>query len=80
MLGKLIKTYIEFQGLKQIVVAKRSGLSTQALNDILNERRKIEATEYFAICKALGVSTEYFEKLLNEALEMNRNESSIEMF
>lgn len=69
MLGKLIKTYIEFKGLKQRTIAKKSGLSPQTLNDILNERRKIEVTEYFAICKSLEVSTEYFEKLMNEAEE-----------
>lgn len=67
MLGKLIKTYIEFQGLKQTTIAKKSGLSIQTLNDILNERRRIEATEYFSICKSLGLSTEYFEKLMEEA-------------
>lgn len=58
MLGKLIKTYIEFQGLKQKTIAVKSGISVQVMNDILNERRKIEATEYFSICKTLGVSTE----------------------
>ena len=68
MLGRLIKKYIEFQGLKQKVVAEKAGLPPQTLNDILNERRKIEVTEYFAICRALGKSTEYFQKLLEEAI------------
>ena len=53
MLGRLIKKYIEFQGLKQKVVAEKAGL---------------EVTEYFAICRALGKSTEYFQKLLEEAI------------
>lgn len=78
MLGKLIKTYIKFKGLKQNVIAKKSDLSVQTLNDILNERRKIEATEYFAICKALEVSTEYFEQLITEA-EDNKGDKETEI-
>ena len=49
-------------------MAEKAGLPPQTLNDILNERRKMEVTEYFAICRALGKSTEYFQKLLEEAI------------
>lgn len=72
MLGKLIKTYVDLKGLKQTSIAKKSGISIQALNDILNERRRVEATEYFSICRALDVSVEYFEKLMIEAEKSDR--------
>ena len=64
MLGKAIKEYIDDHGLKQTKVAENAGMKVQTLNDILNCRRKVEATEYFAICRALGVPVSYFEDLL----------------
>lgn len=67
MLGRLIKQYIEENGLKQKKVAKDAGMTQQALNDVLNERRKIEATEYFGICKAVKVSVDYFAELLERS-------------
>lgn len=66
MLGKEIKDYIEEAGLKQKKVAEDAGIKKQTLNDILNERRKVEATEYFLLCKALNVPLEYFALRLRE--------------
>lgn len=60
MLGNEIKKYIKEQDLKQTKVAKGAGMKSQTLSDILNERRKIEAMEYFAICQSLNVSLDYF--------------------
>lgn len=60
MLGNEIKKYIKEQDLKQTKVAKDAGIKPQVLSDILNERRKIEAMEYFAICQSLKVSVDYF--------------------
>ena len=66
MLGKEIKDYIDAHGLKQTKVAENAGIKVQTLNDILNCRRKVEAMEYFAICRALGVPVNYFEELLQD--------------
>lgn len=60
MLGRMIKEYINTNGLKQKRVAEAAGMTPQALNDILNERRKVEALEYFRICRALNVEFDYF--------------------
>lgn len=66
MLGKIIKTYIEENGLKQKKIAEDSGMTQQALSDVLNERRKIEATEYFNLCRALKVTVDFFANKLEE--------------
>lgn len=66
MLGKMIKTYISDNGLKQKKIAEDAGMTPQALNDVLNERRKVEATEYFDICKALKVSVDYFAEKIEQ--------------
>lgn len=60
MLGKKIKEYMDSHGFKQVKVAENADMTPQTLNDILNGRRRLEAMEYFRICKALGVSMEYF--------------------
>lgn len=69
MLGRLIKQYIEENGIKQKKVADDSGMKPQTLNDVLNERRKIEATEYFNLCKALNVGLDYFAKKMEQMNE-----------
>lgn len=43
-------------GLKQVVVAKKAGLSEQQLCDIVNKRRRLDANEMFALCIAIGVT------------------------
>lgn len=66
MLGRAIKEYIDDHGLKQKKIAEDAGMKPQTLSDILNCRRKVEAMEYFAICRALGVSVNYFEDVLQK--------------
>ena len=63
MLGNIIKEYINEKGLKQSKIAKTANITVQAMNDILNERRKIDTIEYFKICKALNVKTDFFAEL-----------------
>lgn len=60
MLGERIKCYILDIGLKQTVVAERANIPQNTLSAMLNDKRKITAEEYFAICKALGVNLELF--------------------
>lgn len=66
MLGSIIKDYINDKCLIQSKIAKLAGIKNQTFNDILNERRKIEAIEYFKICRALNVSTDFFEEKLEK--------------
>lgn len=60
MLGQEIKKYIKEKDLKQTKVAKEAGIKPQVLSDIINERRKVEAMEYFYICRSLDVPLDYF--------------------
>ena len=64
MLAEEISKYIDETGIKQKKVAEDAGLTQQQLSDICNGRRKVEAVEYFNICRALGVSLDYFPEKL----------------
>ena len=60
MIGKKIKIYLENKGVKQKFVADKTGLSESAMSDICNEKRKVDAVEYYLICKALQLPLDYF--------------------
>lgn len=60
MIGKKIKIYLENKGIKQKFVADKTGLSESAMSDICNEKRKVDAVEYYLICKALQLPLDYF--------------------
>lgn len=58
MLGNRIKLYMEKNGIKQTFLSNKTGISPQTISAILNGNRKIEAVEYFKICKALNIPLE----------------------
>ena len=60
MIGKKIKIYLENKGIKQKFVADKTGLSESAMSDFCNEKRKVDAVEYYLICKALQLPLDYF--------------------
>ena len=59
-MGEKIREYLDSHGIKQTFLAEKSGLSYQIITDICTKGRRVEAKEYFKICKALGVSLDYF--------------------
>lgn len=59
-MGEKIKRYLVDHGIKQTFLAQKLNIPDPALSDMLCGRRKINAEEYYIICKALGVSLEYF--------------------
>lgn len=59
-LAKNIKDYLENNGIKQNVLAKKANISENALNLSLNQKRKLLADEYVNICTALGLPLDYF--------------------
>ena len=59
-MGEKIKAYLESHGIKQTFLAEQTGLTYSIISDICLKGRKVEATEYYKICKALGVSLDYF--------------------
>lgn len=55
-----VRNYIDDNGLKQVAVAQKAGISKVAFNDILNGKRTLYADDLRAICLALNVSPETF--------------------
>lgn len=55
-----VRAYIVDNGLKQVVVAQKAGISNATFNAILNGKRTLYAEELRAICLALDVSPEIF--------------------
>ena len=53
-----LKQMIVNKGLKQSVVAAKSGLTSEQLSNILNRKRQLEAGELFAICDTIGTTPE----------------------
>lgn len=60
MLGLKIKAYMEEKGIKQTFLSEKTGMGLTTINAILNGGRKIEAVEYFEICKALEKPLDFF--------------------
>ena len=57
-----LKKYIEEKGIKQKIIAEKSGIPEVQLCLILQGKRKCEVGEYASICKALGVKVNRFIK------------------
>lgn len=57
-----IKKYIKDSGLKQKTVARKAGLDEAKFCLVLQGKRKLEASEYANICKAINVPMSKFLK------------------
>ena len=55
-----VRTYIEENGYKQVVVAQKAGISKVTFNSMMNGHRTMYADDLRAICLALNVSPELF--------------------
>ena len=55
-----VRAYIEDNGIKQIAVAKKCGISNVTFNAIMNGKRTLYADDLRKICLALDVSPEMF--------------------
>lgn len=55
-----VRNYIDNNGLKQVAVAQKAGISKVTFNAILNGKRTLYADDLRAICLALNVSPEMF--------------------
>ena len=59
-MGEKIRAYLDSHGIKQTFLAERTGLAYSVISDICLKGRKVEASEYYRICKALDVPLDYF--------------------
>ena len=53
MIGAYLKAYMKEKGIRQSFIAEKINLSPQILGAMLNGQRKIEVTEFYAICSAM---------------------------
>lgn len=60
MIYERIAKFVEENGIKQSALAKKTGMTKQALSESLRGLRKITAEEYVAICRALKKSPNFF--------------------
>lgn len=60
MVTEAVFRYMDEHGFKQRVIAKKAGLSEQAISDMRNGRRKMLAEEFFPICKAMNADPNQF--------------------
>ena len=57
---KAIRDFLSDCGIKQKKVADRAGIDEAKLCKMLQGKRKIEASEYANICRAIGVPMDTF--------------------
>ena len=55
-----VRAYLDDNGLKQVTVAQKAGISKVTFNAIMNGKRTLYADDLRAICLALNVSPELF--------------------
>ena len=55
-----VRAYIDDNGLKQVVVAKKAGIPNATFNAIMNGKRTLYADDLRSICFALNTSPETF--------------------
>lgn len=55
-----VRAYLDSNGLKQVTVAQKAGISKVTFNAIMNGKRTLYADDLRAICLALNVSPELF--------------------
>lgn len=60
MIAEQIREYIEEKGIKQIAIAKATGMSKVAVSETLNGNRTLTAEEMKRICNFLEVPCERF--------------------
>lgn len=55
LFGIRIKTYLDDNGIRYAHVSEKTGIPMDILGLLLSGKRKVDATEYFAICSVLNV-------------------------
>lgn len=55
-----VRSYLDDNGIKQVAVAQKAGISKTTFNAIMNGKRTLYADDLRAICIALDVSPEVF--------------------
>ncbi|MDY3791622.1 MAG: helix-turn-helix domain-containing protein [Oscillospiraceae bacterium] len=68
---KFLVDYIDKKGIKQAFIAKSTGMSTNAVSQVLTGKRKIQADEFLKICRAVDMSQETINELIHKLSDNN---------
>jgi transcriptional regulator with XRE-family HTH domain len=60
MIAAAIAKYIEENGIKQVYLCEKTGLTKQCISKSIKGRRRLSIDEYEKICSALNVPYDYF--------------------
>lgn len=55
-----IRDYLDERKMQQTFLVEKTGMSKQAVSELLRGHRRISVDEYQTICDAFGVSLDYF--------------------
>ncbi len=58
--------FVESRGIKQRYISEKTGISDDTISKIFTGKRRILASEFLAICRALNVPSEDIDKLMSE--------------
>lgn len=73
-----VRAYLDDNGLKQVAVAQKAGISKVTFNAIMNGKRTLYADDLRAICLALNVSPELFIDVKCACTKMAQSDTIIE--
>lgn len=69
-----IKEYLESSGIKQTFIVEKTGIPSNTLSDILNNKRRLLADEFIKIISVLEVDANYFVDCINNQKLTNEKE------
>lgn len=61
-INQMLSNYVAKNGIKQIYIAKKTGIDTNTISQILTGKRRILADEFLLICVALDLDPNYFRR------------------
>lgn len=61
-INERLNDYVTANGIKQVYIAKKTGLSINAVSKILNGNRKVLADEFLIICATLNIDPNDFRE------------------
>lgn len=59
-INERLNVYVSENGIKQVYIAKKTGLSPDIVSKMLNGNRRILADEFLLICNALNIDPNIF--------------------
>lgn len=61
-INERLSKYVSENGIKQIYIAQKTGLTADTVSKILKGNRRILADEFLIICTALGIDPNIFRE------------------